>query len=148
MLKVFLEKWFLQGYTLLTHNGKSFDMPILCKKINKGGGDLRNIYKLYTDNGRHIDTCDYLLQHTGYRFNLQNLINGVLGNEHNKLMKASFAPKEWANGNYLQVLLYCIVDSIYTYQVYDGIIKQGGNFEAKVKHNNKEFNHIVNDVCW
>ena len=148
MLKVFLEKWFLQGYTLLTHNGMSFDMPILCKKINKGGGDLGEIYKSYTERGRHIDTCDYLLKHTGFRFNLQNLINGVLGKQYNKLMKAPFAPKEWSNGNYLQVLLYCMGDAIYTYKVYNGICKKGGSFEAKVKHNNKEFNHIVNGVVW
>jgi DNA polymerase elongation subunit (family B) len=148
MLKVFLEKWFIQGYTLLTHNGMSFDMPILCKKINKGGGDVKDIYRKYTDSGRHIDTCNYLLKHTGFRFNLQNLINGVLGPQYNKLMKASFAPKEWANGNYLQVLLYCIGDVVYTYKVYDGIIDNGGSFKALVKHNKKEFTQEVNGVAW
>ena len=39
-------------------------------------------------------------------------------------------------------------DAIYTYKVYNGICKKGGSFEALVKHNNKEFNHVVNGVAW
>lgn len=147
-MKVFFESWFKKGYTLLTHNGISFDMPILCKTINKGGAELNKVYKKFCDSDRNIDTCAYLRGHTGYRFRLQNLIKGILGESESKLMEAVYAPSEWRNMNYIKVLSYCIGDAIYTYDVYDKVLDNGGSFVAKVKHNKKEFLQEVENVEW
>ena len=38
-----MEDFFNKGYTLITHNGNSFDLPILAKPIKNGGGNLNGI---------------------------------------------------------------------------------------------------------
>lgn len=144
MLKVHLKKWLEEEYTLITHNGNSFDLPIISKSIEMGGADVKHELKLL----KQIDTCDFLLQKTGYRFNLQNLIKGLLGEEESKLMKAAFAPREWAVENYLSVLGYCMGDSIYTWEVYKAVKDNEGCFTANVKHNRKEFLYNAEGINW
>jgi uncharacterized protein YprB with RNaseH-like and TPR domain len=142
-----LEDFFNNDYTLISHNGYSFDLPILSKPISQGGANLKNILELYTTTNRNIDTCDYLRSLTGYRFKLQNLIKGILGDSESKFMDASYAPKAWNQKKYLQVLGYCMGDSIYTYQVYDKV-KDTKGFTAIVRHNKKEFPCEVSNVDW
>lgn len=119
-----LEEWFYNGYTLVTHNGKAFDLPILRKTVEEGGADLSNVLELFSEEHeikgpRHIDTCAYLLEHSGgWRFSLQNLIKSLLGSKESKLMDGAEAPKAWANGEYERVLEYCMGDAFYTAQVF------------------------------
>tara|TARA_Y100000389_G_scaffold205136_2_gene263853 strand:- start:9538 stop:10221 length:684 start_codon:yes stop_codon:yes gene_type:complete len=136
-----------KDYALITHNGYSFDLPILSKPISEGGANLKNVLELYNDANKNIDTCDYLRKLTGYRFKLQNLIKGILGDNESKFMDASYAPRAWKQKKYLQVLGYCMGDSIYTYQVYDDV-KNTKCFTAIVKHNKKEFPCEVENVDW
>ena len=65
-----LMDFFNRGYTLISHNGYSFDLPILAKPISQGGANLENVLKLYNEANRNIDTCDYLRGLTGYRFTI------------------------------------------------------------------------------
>ena len=147
-LKVFFTAWYKQGYTLITHNGNTFDMPILCKSITEGGADLQDIYDLFVKDSKVVDTCEYLRIITGRRFSLQNLIKGVLGDSESKLMDGGNAPIEWLNKNYLKVLVYCIGDAVYTYQVYNTVKENGGVLTAKYKQNKKLIETTVKDIDW
>lgn len=128
-----LEEWFYQGYTLITKNGTSFDLPIISKEIEEGGCGVATQLNYFlnapttkiTSYGekdlppKHIDICLYLRNITeGYRFSLQNLIKGCLGKSKSKLMPAKQAPEEWDKKNYRKVLDYCCSDAQYTAQVY------------------------------
>ena len=63
-------------------------------------------------------------------------------------MKAVFAPREWAIGNYLPVLGYCMGDAIYTWEVYDCVKQNAGSFTANVKHNKKQFLYDAQGIDW
>jgi len=144
----FLEDYFNKGFTLLTHNGNSFDLPILSKPVSKGGANLKDIIQKFKEDNRNLDTCEYLKVKTGYRFRLQYLIKGIVGESSSKLMDAGNAPIEWNNGNYLKVLCYCMCDSIFTYEVYKGVKNNNGCFTSRVKHNKKEFMVDIKDIDW
>ena len=117
-----LERWFETGYTLLTHNGTNFDIPILMKSIDTGGASCKIVF---TSPFPHIDMSFTLKQMTGFRFKLQHLVKGMLGEDRSKLMDAEFAPVEWANGQYTYVLEYCIQDCILNYEVFTECASQG-----------------------
>ena len=146
-LKQHLQNYYDMDYTLITHNGLSFDLPILSKTIENGGADVLQQINLFKEANKNVDTCEHLRKHTGYRFKLQNLIKGILGDSEGKFMESSNAPKQWAKGNYLKVLGYCMGDSIYTYEIYNAV-RQTGEFKAKVRHNKKEFECEVLQVRW
>ena len=65
-----------------------------------------------------MDTSAVLSKATGERYRLNHLIHGLLGEEQSKLMDAANAPKEWAKGNYEDVIRYCIDDTQKTLAVY------------------------------
>ena len=120
-LRRHLEEFFDDGYSLLTHNGTNFDIPILSKLIADGGGSCDSLWDKIT----HYDLSNSLLQLTGKRYKLQHLVKGMLGEDKSKLMDAKFAPVEWDNGNYKSVMDYCISDCILTYEVFTECAKQG-----------------------
>ena len=91
-----LEGWFNDGYSLLTHNGTNFDIPILKKSIEDGGGSCESVFE---SDFKHIDMSHSLTTDT-FRYKLQHLVKGMLGEERSKLMEAQFAPVEWDKGNY------------------------------------------------
>jgi DNA polymerase elongation subunit (family B) len=128
-----LEEWFYQGYTLVTKNGASFDLPIINKSIEDGGCGVKNQIENFlkapktkeTKYGerelppKHIDICKYLRDVSdGYRFSLENLIKGCLGESEGKLMPAAEAPKAWAIGDYRRVLAYCCGDAKHTTEIF------------------------------
>jgi DNA polymerase elongation subunit (family B) len=128
-----LEEWFYQGYTLITKNGATFDLPIISKSVDDGGCGVKNQIDYFlnapktkeTRYGerdlppRHIDICQFLRDVSdGYRFSLENLIKGCLGESEGKLMPAAEAPKAWLNGEYRRVLAYCCGDAKHTTQIY------------------------------
>jgi|GEM_PF-1805068 len=128
-----LEEWFYQGYTLITKNGATFDLPIISKSIEDGGCDVKNQIDYFlnapktkeTRYGerdlppRHIDICQFLRDVSdGYRFSLENLIKGCLGESEGKLMPAAEAPQSWFKGEYSKVLAYCCSDAKYTTDIY------------------------------
>ena len=117
-----LEGWFKDGYSLLTHNGTNFDIPILKKSIEDGGGSCESVFE---SDFKHIDMSHSLKQMTTFRYKLQHLVKGMLGEERSKLMEAQFAPVEWDKGNYAYVIQYCIQDCILNYEVFTECASQG-----------------------
>jgi hypothetical protein len=117
-----LERWFESGYTLLTHNGTNFDVPILRKSIDEGGGSCERVFG---KSFPHIDMSHSLYQMTTFRYKLQHLVKGMLGEERSKLMDAALAPVEWNKGNYHSVLEYCIMDCILNLEVFTECASQG-----------------------
>ncbi len=146
-----LEEWFYQGYTLITKNGTTFDLPIISKDIEDGGCGVEKQLNYFlnapttkeTKYGekelppRHVDICQYLREASeGYRFSLENLINACLGSEEGKLMPAAEAPKAWHNGEYRRVLAYCCGDAKHTTDIFffgrrEGRIKAIGRKEGE-----------------
>ena len=117
-LESHLLKWRADGYTLLTHNGLGFDLPIISKSIKDGGvGGCGTLLKKWPKETM-MDTCAILSRATGERYRLNHLIHGLLGEEQSKLMDAANAPKEWAKGNYDEVIRYCIDDTQKTLAVF------------------------------
>jgi|TARA_R110000824_G_scaffold37207_3_gene114490 hypothetical protein len=115
-----------EGYTLLSHNGLKFDFPIISKPIKDGGvGGCASLLKKWPKEAM-MDTCAVLMEATGERYRLNHLIHGLLGEEQSKLMDAANAPKEWAKGNYEDVIRYCIDDTRKTLAVYLEAGNQGG----------------------
>lgn len=113
-----LERFFKQGYTLVSKNGLGFDMPILMKSFEKGGADCYDILRKYELDKRHIDICYLLRQQYGFRFSLQNLVKGLYGDSDSKTMSASKAPELWAEKEYRLVLDYCMHDCVLTGKVF------------------------------
>jgi len=132
-----LENWYANDYLLLTKNGTNFDLPIISKSIADGGCGVENIIKQFEEGdgiaSRHLDLQTYLEDSTfGVRFSLQTLIKSVLGTDESKLMEAKFAPQEWDEGNYAEVIHYCEEDSRYTYEVWD-VARTRGYIQASGK---------------
>jgi len=118
MLEHHLLKWRDGGYTILTHNGLGFDLPIMSKSIEDGGvGNCEEILKTWPKM-QMVDTCHVLTEATGVRYSLNHLIHSMLGVSESKLMDAANAPKKWAKGKYEEVIRYCIDDTQKTLQVY------------------------------
>ncbi len=108
MLEYHLNEWRDDGYTLLTHNGLGFDFPILSKSIKDGGvGGCASLLKKWPKE-MMMDTSAVLSKATGERYRLNHLIHGLLGEEQSKLMDAANAPKEWAKGNYEDVIRFAV----------------------------------------
>lgn len=131
-LNEMLNQWFDEGYILMTHNGTFFDNPILSKSIVDGGAGCGSILKQF-DSSRQIDMSLTLNELTGERYRLQHLVHGLLGNSFSKLMDAAFAPVEWNNGNYENVLKYCISDCHLTLDAYL-VAEKLGEFRAVCSH--------------
>ena len=113
-----LRHWRDEGYLLLTHNGLGFDLPIISKTMKKGGvGQIASLLAKWPKE-QMMDTCAVLTRATGHRYRLNHLIHGMLGEDESKLMDAANAPKEWAKGNYEDVIRYCIDDTRKTLAVF------------------------------
>jgi hypothetical protein len=125
MLEHHLSKWLGDGYTILTHNGLGFDLPIISKSIIDGGVGCEAILKTWPKM-QMVDTCHVLTEATGVRYRLNHLIHSMLGIDESKLMDAADAPKAWAKEKYEEVIRYCIDDTMKTLQVYFKAGELGG----------------------
>jgi hypothetical protein len=114
-----LNNFYKEGYILNSFNGLDFDYPILSKSIREGGANLQEIIYLFELDNRTKDLFFDLNIHTKINFSLQNLIKGVIGNKYSKTMKSNAAPHQWAKKKYLEVLMYCMLDCIYTSEVFN-----------------------------
>lgn len=121
MLAMHMNGWLMRGVPLITHNGESFDLPILAKPTAKGGAGCASAVSKYAENGLHIDTCARLLSHTGLRIHLSDLCSTLLGSDPSdgKSMPAAEAPIAWSEERYREVIEYCIQDCRLTARVWD-----------------------------
>lgn len=140
-----LTKCYESGYYLVTKNGKGFDLPILSKSLEEGGASVKDIIDKYEGDNRHIDICALLREQYGYRFSLQNLVNGLYGSNESKTMAAAEAPKAWDRGEHREVLDYCIYDCILTAKVFFDAPQQ--TFEA-VGYNGKRRKKMIVKANW
>lgn len=129
-----LAEWFNNDYLLITKNGAKFDLPIICKSVEDGGCGVRDIINSFIVSDKHLDLQVWLEDATqGLRFSLQNLVKSVLGKSESKLMEAQFAPEEWANENYEDVIRYCAKDAELTYRVWE-VARRKGTLQAMAKN--------------
>ncbi len=143
-----LQTWFDEGYLLLTKNGTNFDLPIISKPISEGGCGVGEILDDFIAEERHLDLQTYLEDATfGVRFSLQTLIKSVLGTDESKLMEAKFAPQEWAEGNYAEVIHYCEEDARYTYQVWK-VARDRGFLQASGKNSEGNYEECYVRIRW
>jgi hypothetical protein len=91
----------------------------MSKPLNEGGCNLNDIIQLFEGDNRTQDLFFTLITYTHINFSLQNLIKGVIGNNYGKSMKSKTTPSQWAEGNYIEVLIYCMLDCIYTSEVFN-----------------------------
>ena len=54
---------------------------------------------------------------------MKNLIKGVIGKKYSKSMKSQSAPIQWGEKQYMEVLIYCMLDCIYTSEVFKRLAK-------------------------
>ncbi len=115
-----LEQWFKQGFSMITHNGAGFDLPILAKPVQEGGAGCAAVLNDFEQGSVHIDTCRWLFQRSGHRVHLADLSRSILGTSpaSEKLMPAAEAPQAWAQHRYAQVAKYCIQDCVLTYRAW------------------------------
>jgi len=121
-----LSRWHKQRVPLITHNGTSFDLPILSKPMQEGGAGCAEEISRYAGDNLHIDTCARLFEQTGLRIHLSTLCEMLLGTdpEDHKLMPAAEAPIAWSQSRYGEVIRYCIQDCILTGRVRDVALGQ------------------------
>ena len=79
---------------------------------------LKIMQSLY-EGGYILTSFNGLNTYTHINFSLQNLIKGVIGDNYGKSMKSKNAPTQWAEGKYIEVLMYCMLDCIYISEVFN-----------------------------
>jgi len=117
--EVIMNNFYNEGYTLNSFNGLNFDFPILGKPIRDGGVNLNKVIHNFELDNRTRDLFFDLNLHTNINFSLQNLIKGVIGSKYSKSMKSASAPIQWSKKQYIEVLMYCMLDCIYTSEVFN-----------------------------
>tara|TARA_B100001094_G_scaffold326855_1_gene383816 strand:+ start:3470 stop:4147 length:678 start_codon:yes stop_codon:yes gene_type:complete len=114
-----MNNFYKEGYTLNSFNGLNFDYPIMGKPIRDGGVNLAKVIHNFELDNRTKDLFFDLNLHTDINFSLQNLIKGVIGSKYSKSMKSASAPIQWSKKQYIEVLMYCMLDCIYTSEVFN-----------------------------
>jgi len=137
--KKLLQELYNENYVLNSYNGLDFDFPILSKKIDDGGANLNEIIHLFELDNRTRDLFFDLKKYTDINFSLQNLIKGVIGNKYSKTMKSKAAPFQWAEKKYLDVLMYCMLDCIYTSEVFNRLEMPDVEYCIKYKRYGKMY---------
>lgn len=105
-----LRRWVEYGYTLLTHNGVSFDFDILAEE----SGLHSECVELAMNS---VDTC--LLMHClrGFPVGLDAICKGMGIQGKLEGMSGSLAPQMWLDGRYDEVLAYVAQDAKCTLEV-------------------------------
>jgi hypothetical protein len=105
-----LRKAVNQGYTLLTHNGCSFDLDILAEE----SGMHRECCELAMNS---VDTCLLAHCHKGFPVGLEAIAKGMGLSGKTEGMSGALAPQLWAEGRHDEVLAYCAQDVRSTLEV-------------------------------
>jgi len=109
-LKYDLDDIHKSGEKLLGHNIVAFDLPVLRDSL-----DIYCIRKFLNDK-QYIDTSRELTKQYGERFRLQNLVDNTLG--ETKSLESVMAPALWKQGEYQEVVDYCLKDCELVYDLY------------------------------
>lgn len=109
-------------HLLITKNGAKFDIPI-----------IEEYLKVSFKGINHYDIEKHIMDESGERYRLSELIHYHLGKEEGKLLEAKYAPTLWNQGYYEVVIGYCIDDCYKTLQVYNDA-KMRGFYSAIDRH--------------
>ena len=109
-LKYDLDDIYKSGEKLLGHNIAAFDLPVLRDSL-----DIYCVRKFLNDK-QYIDTSRELTKQYGERFRLQNLVDNTLG--ETKSLESVMAPALWKQGEYQEVVDYCLKDCKLVYDLY------------------------------
>jgi hypothetical protein len=126
-----------KGGKILGHNIVGFDLPILRDALDCwSAGDILGKQEVT------VDTAHLVRKFTGNSIPLNDLVKCTLGKS--KLMNSIDAPIAWREGNYSEVVKYCLSDAQLAYDLW----KHGCN-EGFVKAHCKSTGHIIEiDVDW
>jgi hypothetical protein len=114
-----LDTLFSGGYQLVTFNGAGFDFRVLadgCKVTRIAAARLART---------HIDIFFHLFAKLGYSPGLDALARGAGLGSKTEGMDGAKAPDMWQNGQYQQVIDYCIQDTRLTLQLAQTVIERG-----------------------
>ena len=109
-------------HLLITKNGAKFDIPI-----------IEEYLKVSFKGINHYDIEKHIMDESGERYRLSELIHYHIGKEEGKLLEAKYAPTLWSQGYYEVVVGYCIDDCYKTLQVYNDA-KMRGFYSAIDRH--------------
>ena len=111
-----------EEHLVITKNGAKFDIPIIEEYLN-----------VSFDGINHYDIEKHIMDESGERYRLSELIHYHIGKEEGKLLEAKYAPTLWSQGYYEVVVGYCIDDCYKTLQVYNDA-RMRGFYSAIDKH--------------
>ena len=103
-----------EEHLVITKNGAKFDIPIIEEYLN-----------VSFDGINHYDIEKHIMDESGERYRLSELIHYHIGKEEGKLLEAKYAPTLWSQGYYEVVVGYCIDDCYKTLQVYNDARMRG-----------------------
>jgi len=106
-LRAHLIEWLKRGRVLGGQNILGFDFPVMMEDEHL---NVKDVLQAFIDTRQIVDTSKYISDRYGFRVSLKYMAAGCFGGE--KLMDGANAPIEWANGNYQEVVDYCIKDTI------------------------------------
>ena len=111
-----------EEHLVITKNGAKFDIPIIEEYLNVSFEGIN-----------HYDIEKHIMDESGERYRLSELIHYHIGKEEGKLLEAKYAPTLWSQGYYEVVVGYCIDDCYKTLQVYNDA-RMRGFYSAIDKH--------------
>ena len=111
-----------EEHLVITKNGAKFDIPIIEEYLN-----------VSFDGINHYDIEKHIMDESGERYRLSELIHYHIGKEEGKLLEAKYSPTLWSQGYYEVVVGYCIDDCYKTLQVYNDA-RMRGFYSAIDKH--------------
>jgi len=117
-------------HLLITKNGAKFDLPI-----------IEEYLKVSFEGINHYDIEKHIMDESGERYRLSELIHYHVGKEEGKLLEAKYAPTLWSQGYYEVVVGYCIDDCYKTLQVYDDARMRG--FYSAIDRNGMELEKVL-----
>ena len=119
-LRNHLIEWLKRGRVLGGQNILGFDFPVMMDDDNL---KVKDVLQAFIDTRQIVDTSKYISDRYGFRVSLKYMAGGSLGDE--KLMDGANAPIEWANGNYQDVVDYCIKDTILWSEIHQFGVEMG-----------------------
>tara|TARA_R110002110_G_scaffold401416_1_gene618247 strand:- start:96 stop:740 length:645 start_codon:yes stop_codon:yes gene_type:complete len=119
-LRTHLIEWLKSGRVLGGQNILGFDFPVMMDDDNL---KVKDVLQAFIDTRQIVDTSKYISDRYGFRVSLKYMAGGSLGDE--KLMDGANAPIEWDNGNYQDVVDYCIKDTILWSEIHQFGVEMG-----------------------